>query len=74
MKQPKNCPRTFKLVRSRDVSGVSGEGLVAEGAMFHDGQVVLSWFGRHHTLEIAPNIEDVIAIHGHSGCTKIVWD
>lgn len=67
-------PASFKLIRVKDISGVSGEGLVAEGVMFHDGQVVLSWFGRHHTIEIAPCIDDVKAIHGHDGNTKIVWD
>lgn len=67
-------PRTFKIVRREDVSGVSGTGLVAEGVQFHDGQVVVSWFGRFHTLEIAPSMEDVEAIHGHGGRTFIVWD
>ena len=67
-------PRTFKIVRFEDVSGVSGVGVVAEGCVFHDGQAVLSWFGRHHTIEIAPDIQDVIAIHGHGGKTKLIWD
>ena len=67
-------PRTFRILRLKDVSGVSGEGLVAEGCVFHDGQAVLSWFGRHHTIEVAPNIEDIIAIHGHNGLTKVIFD
>ena len=66
--------RTFKLVRKIDVSGVSGTGDVAEGVIFHDHQVVLSWFGKYHTLEIFPKIEDVIAIHGHDGATSVVYD
>jgi len=65
---------TFRLVRAEDVSGVSGTGVVAEGVRFHDGQCVMSWFGRHHTLEIAPRIEDIVEIHGHSGKTVIQWD
>lgn len=65
--------RTFKLVRKEDVSGVSGTGEVAEGVEFHDGQVVMSWFGRHHTIEVAPSIETVIAIHGHEGRTEVKW-
>jgi len=52
---------------------VSGTGVIAEGVRFHDGQVVMSWFGQFHTLEIAPNINDVKKIHGHGGKTKIVW-
>lgn len=67
-------PRRFQLVRNKDFSGVSGIGVVAEGVVFHDGQVAMSWFGRHHTLEIAPRIEDVIAIHGHNGATVIEWE
>ena len=67
-------PRTFKIVRFEDVSGVSGVGVVAEGCLFHDGQAVLSWFGRHHTIEVAPDIQDIIAIHGHGGKTKLIWD
>lgn len=66
-------PRAFHLVRKEDVSGVSGTGVIAEGIVFHDGQVVLSWFGQFHTLEILPKIEDVEAIHGHEGRTQIVW-
>lgn len=65
--------RFFHLVRNEDVSGVSGLGKVAEGVVFHDGQVTMSWFGRFHTIEVAPNIEAVEAIHGHSGKTKVVW-
>ena len=66
-------PRTFRLVRLKDVSGVSGEGIVAEGIVFHDGQVAMSWFGIHHTLVVAPNIDEITAIHGHHGLTKVVW-
>jgi len=66
--------RTFKLVRKIDVSGVSGTGEVAEGVVFHDGQCVLSWFGQHHTLEVSPSIESIIAIHGHNGATEVVYD
>ena len=66
--------KTFKLVRKEDISGVSGTGTVAEGVEFHDGQVVMSWFGQYHTLEIAPSIESVIAIHGHNGATEVIYD
>ncbi len=66
--------RTFKLIRNEDVSGVSGTGLICEGVEFHDGQVVLSWFGQYHTMEITPSIETVIATHGHGGKTVVLWD
>jgi hypothetical protein len=35
--------KRFRLVRDRDVSGVSGTGIVAEGTMFSDGTCVLRW-------------------------------
>jgi hypothetical protein len=69
-----NIPRTFKLVRIRDVSGVSGTGVVAEGIVFHDGQVALSWFGKYHSLEIHPSLQQVLDIHGHDGATVAVGD
>lgn len=66
--------RTFTLVRTKDPSGVSGTGTVAEGVVFHDGQTILSWFGVLHTVEVSPDIETVERIHGHGGLTKVVWD
>ncbi len=64
-------PIRFYLMRHQDVSGVSGVGRVAEGIIFHDGQVALSWFGFHHCVSIWPSIESVEAIHGHGGMTAI---
>ena len=66
--------RKFELVRAVDVSGVSGTGIVAEGIQFHDGQVVMSWFGQHHTIEVSPSIDATIAIHGHGGTTVVRWE
>ena len=66
--------RTFILHRLEDMSGVSGTGVVAEGVQFEDGQVALSWLGTFHTVEISPNIETMIKIHGHNGKTIIEWN
>lgn len=65
--------RYFQLYRDRDISGVSGTGRVAEGVEFHDGQVCLSWYGKHHVIGVYPSIKDVAAIHGHEGATRIEW-
>lgn len=65
--------RKFVLHRKLDVSGVSGTGIVAEGVVFHDGQVAMSWFGRFHTISIAPDIDTIAQIHGHEGATEVVW-
>lgn len=53
---------------------MSGTGTIAEGVEFHDGQVAISWFGQHHILEVAPNIDTWVLIHGHQGKTEVVWD
>jgi len=65
--------KTFVLRRLVDVSGVSGTGIVAEGVMFHDGQCVLSWFGKVHSLEFFLNADNILEIHGHHGLTSIEW-
>lgn len=62
------------MVRHEDLSGVSGTGTVAEGIEFHDGQIALSWFGRFHTITVAPNIETIERVHGHEGRTVIEWE
>jgi hypothetical protein len=66
--------RTFHLARDEDVSGVSGLGVVAEGVEFDDDTVVLHWRGEHRSTVIWPSIDSVIAVHGHDGRTRIVWD
>lgn len=66
--------RTFKLRRLEDVSGISGVGLVAEGTQFHDGQCTLSWFSQYHSVEVSPDVETVVALHGHNGKTVLEWD
>ena len=63
--------RSFRIVRTEDVSGISGVGIVAEGVEFHDGQCAISWFGRHQIVEIASNLDTWITVHGHEGRTTI---
>jgi hypothetical protein len=66
--------KTFTLIRKEDVSGVSGTGTIAEGCEFKDGQIVLSWLGSYHSVEIHPNMATLMAIHGHNGKTLVEWD
>lgn len=64
----------FLLHRHEDVTGISGTGVVAEGVRFSDGTVVIRWVtGDHRSTVIWPNIEAVIAIHGHGGTTTVEW-
>ena len=65
--------RRFFVQRNKDASGVSGTGKVAEGCLYDTGWVGLVWLGDHVTLSFYPSIDEVTAIHGHSGSTTIVW-
>ena len=66
-------PRTFELVRYRDPSGVSGTGVVAEGCEFTDGSVALRWRGDNPATAVWPDVESILAVHGHQGATEIRW-
>jgi hypothetical protein len=66
-------PRTFELVRYRDPSGVSGTGVVAEGCEFTDGSVALRWRGDNPATAVWPNVDAILAVHGHQGATEIRW-
>jgi hypothetical protein len=65
---------TFHLLRLADESGVSGTGWVAEGALFSNGWVALTWLGETPSLNFYPSLDAVEAIHGHAGATRIVFD
>jgi len=42
--------------------------------VFSNGWVMLSWLGVTPSLNFYLSIEDVEAIHGHGGSTRIVFD
>jgi hypothetical protein len=65
--------RRFRLQRDVDVSGISGTGVVADGVVFPDGVAVVRWRGERQSTVVWPSIDDVEAIHGHGGATRIVW-
>ncbi|WP_204249041.1 hypothetical protein [Nocardia arizonensis] len=65
--------RTFEFHRDEDVTGYSGTGVVADGAMFDDGTAVVRWRGERRSTVVWPSIEDAIAVHGHDGATRLVW-
>lgn len=66
-------PRPFVLVRSEDVSGVSGTGIVAEGVVFSDGTVALRWLSQWPTSVVFHDrgLESVERVHGHDGRTVV---
>lgn len=63
--------RRFLLVRERDLTGVSGTGIVAEGAMFSGGLSVLQWLREPYAVGMYQSLSDLINIHGHEGATEI---
>lgn len=65
--------RRFILYRSEDVTGLSGTGVVAWGILFPDGHVSTRWNGHPAQTCVWDRIDDVIAIHGHAGATRLVW-
>jgi hypothetical protein len=65
--------RRFQLHRDQDVTGISGTGLVAEGAAFSDGGAVVRWLTGIRSTVVWDDVEAVEKIHGHGGQTRIVW-
>jgi hypothetical protein len=63
--------RLFRLVRDVDVSGVSGPGIVVEGVVFTDGTAVTHWLVPPSSTAIFRSLDDVVAIHGHDGRTRL---
>ncbi len=66
-------PRRFRLVRDRDITGISGTGDVAEGVLFSDGAVAIRWSGVRPSTVVWSCLADAEAIHGHGGATRFVW-
>jgi hypothetical protein len=69
-----NGMRTFHVHRDEDESGVSGTGVIAEGVLFSNGKVVVSWLSMHKIIECADSVAEWQAVHGHEGRTRVVWD
>ena len=66
--------KIFYLKREEDESGVSGTGRVAQGFVFDNGKVCVSWLSEHPSVTIYDNIGEVHAIHGHGGKTTVEFE
>jgi len=62
----------FYLKRNEDISGKSGLGIVARGAILPSGHCVMEWLTFTSSIGIYKNLTDVIEIHSHEGRTEIV--
>lgn len=47
--------------------------MVAEGCVFTDGSVALRWRGNNPATAVWPDLESVLAVHGHQGATEVNW-
>ncbi len=65
--------KRFQIVRSEDISGVSGVGVVAVGVVFPDHSCVIKWLSEIHSLIVYNSINEVEKVHGHGGATKLVY-
>lgn len=64
----------FILYRHKDISGVSGTGVVAEGWCDPLGEAIIVWVvGEHRSTEIHHSVNDLMSIHGHEGSTELIW-
>jgi hypothetical protein len=63
--------RRFLLIREKDLTGVSGTGVVAEGIVFTDGLSVLHWLREPYATGMYRSLADVIDVHGHDGATQV---
>ncbi|MEU4410707.1 hypothetical protein AB0F88_39905 [Streptosporangium sp. NPDC023963] len=65
--------RRFQLVRDRDVTGVSGVGIVADGVLWPDNTVSIRWRGDRPSIVHWSHIDDALHVHGHGGATRFEW-
>ena len=73
MEDAEKIPKRFYLLRTKDVSGVSGEGIVAYGCCFCNGKCILVWQGAHSSVNEYDSQSDLEFVHGHEGSTQVVW-
>jgi hypothetical protein len=67
----KSRMRRFVMIREQDISGVSGTGVVAEGVVYSNGVVGLTWLSHLSSHAFYHSFDVMEAIHGHGGATKI---
>ncbi len=68
MSEPLAFGRPFVLRRDRDLSGVSGTGIVADGIEFPDGHAVIHWRGKWALTTPHPGgVASIVDIHDHGG-------
>lgn len=66
--------KTYVLMRHKDLSGVSGIGVVAEATEFTDGTFVVHWSvpDRPSSTTVYKSKAEAEQVHGHDGTTHFV--
>lgn len=76
---PPGRPRVCRIVRTKDVTGISGIGVIGEGFIASDGSAAWRWFDgppQHQPKWESydnPGPEPFEQISGHMGNTKLEW-
>ena len=70
----KETTRTFVLYRDEDATGISRNGIVAEGVEFRTSESLSGGVSASRSTVIWDSIDDVHAIHGHEGKTRVIFD
>lgn len=65
--------RRFELYRDIDHSGISGTGVIVQGAQFADGTCAIRWLSPTPSTAVFGSVEVVLAVHGHGGDTRLIW-
>lgn len=72
MKDPPGL-QVFYLIREKDVSGVSGVGVVAIGVVWPSEKVTIEWIVSDIESQTTyDNIDELIRVHGHEGSTHVM--
>ena len=66
--------KLFYLQRTEDENGISGTGRIAQGVIFDNGKVALTWLSDTPSTGVYDSIGDVRSIHGHEGKTEVVME
>jgi len=62
------------LFKKRRRRGISGTGRVAQGFVFDNGKVAVTWLSEHPSVTIYDNIGEIHAVHGHGGKTTVEFE
>lgn len=64
--------KKFYLLRHEDLHGHAGLGTVAEGVIFDNGLVAMTWLTKYETVTMFQNIKAVKHLHSHEGRTEVI--